>query len=384
MADNIIGGLFGVDPAAFQRQQQAREYAQDYRAVQLTPLEQSKLAILQGSRAFGRGVGSLLGMEDPELQKVSAIKQLSTQFDLTSPVGMREFARALQQDAPNEAMMAAKRADEMETSSLGRQKTQLDIQRTEGTIAKEDIAAAQNEKLRAELSDAVQRGASRQEITRIAAKYGSADKILQVLSQEQSRADALAARASAGEGEGGIGKPGPVGKAGAYRDINGNILGAAEMKVVRQEFEGAQKLLNTLNQVSASDVKDAQSYVDWTTKAETKGLASKKTLMAQTKIAASQLMEQINQLPPGSASDADMRAAMKSFPGYSDSDALASWVNRTKDVLQFSINRGQDQFGFKSRVEPTAPLDLTKKKPAGKTTTSDDDLVNKYLKAKTQ
>jgi hypothetical protein len=81
-------------------------------------LEQSKLAILQGSRAFGRGVGSLLGMEDPELQKVSAIKQLSTQFDLTSPVGMREFARALQQDAPQEAMMAAKRADEMETTGL--------------------------------------------------------------------------------------------------------------------------------------------------------------------------------------------------------------------------------------------------------------------------
>jgi hypothetical protein len=184
MADNIVGGLFGVDPASFQRQQQAREYAQDYRAVQLTPLEQSKLAILQGSRAFGRGVGSLLGMEDPELQKVSAIKQLSTQFDLTSPVGMREFARALQQDAPNEAMMAAQRADEMEKSGLGLQKTQLDIQRTEGTIAKEQLSASQEEKLRAELS-ALPPNASEQDVISIVTKYGSPDKILQVLQRSQ-------------------------------------------------------------------------------------------------------------------------------------------------------------------------------------------------------
>jgi hypothetical protein len=154
------------------------------------------------------------------------------------------------------------------------------------------------------------------------------------------------------------------------------------MKTVRQEFEGAQKLLNTLNQISAQDVKDAESYIDWTTKAETKGLASDKTLKAQTKVAASQLLEQINQLPPGSASDADMRAAMKSFPGYSNPEALAEWVNRTKGLLQFSINRGVDQFGFKSRVEPTAPLDLTKKKPKTQTTTSDDELINKYLTPK--
>jgi len=191
-----------------------------------------------------------------------------------------------------------------------------------------------------------------------------------------------AAKAARGEGgeEGGVGKPGPVGKGGAYRDITGQILGPSEMKTVRQEFEGAQKLLDTLNQVKASDVKDAQSYVDWTTKGETKALASKKTLMAQTKIAASQLMEQINQLPPGSASDADMRASMKSFPGYSDADALAAWVNETKRKLQSTINRGQDQFGFKARVNATDPINLKPAKPsAGSVAADDNALINKYL-----
>jgi hypothetical protein len=125
MADNIVGGLFGIDPAQYdmqQRQQRQQEFARDFQTVQLSPLEQSKLAILQGTRAFGRGVGQLLGGGDPELQKVSAIKQLSSQFDLTSATGLREFARALQAQYPQEAMMAAKRADELETSGLGRKK----------------------------------------------------------------------------------------------------------------------------------------------------------------------------------------------------------------------------------------------------------------------
>ena len=374
----IVGSLFGVSPEQLMRQRQATDAANAFRYAQLDPLEQAKMSIYQGAAGLGRGVQGLLG-GDPELEKISKIKQLSSQFDLTTADGARKFAQALQPFAPQEAMMAVKEAERMETSGLARQKTQMDITRTQGLISKEDEAAAQNEKLRAELSDAVQRGASRQEITRIAAKYGSADKILQVLSQEQNRADALAAKSA---GEGGVGTPGPVGKSGAYRDISGQILGPTEMKTVRQEFEGAQKLLNTLNQISAQDVKDAESYIDWTTKAETKGLASDKTLKAQTKVAASQLLEQINQLPPGSASDADMRAAMKSFPGYSNPAALAEWVNRTKALLQFSIDRGVDQFGFSPRVKPTAPLDLSQKQTKTKATTSDTDLINKYLPPK--
>jgi hypothetical protein len=120
MADNIVGGLFGFDQTQYdmqQRQQRQQEFARDFQAVQLSPLEQSKLAILQGTRAFGRGVGTLLGAQDPQLQKVSAIKQLSSQFDLTSPVGMRDFARSLQAQFPQEAMMAAKRAEDMAVSA---------------------------------------------------------------------------------------------------------------------------------------------------------------------------------------------------------------------------------------------------------------------------
>jgi hypothetical protein len=288
---------------------------------------------------------------------------------------MRDFARSLQQIAPNEAMMAAKRADEMETSSLGRQKTQADI-------ALQERKVSQDEQLRVALA-ALPENATDAQYLQVFRQFGSPDQQARVIELAAARRERLAAK-TAGEGDG-IGKPGPVGKGGAYRDISGTIFGPTEMKPIRQEFEGAQKLLDTLNQVKASDVKDAQSIIDWTTKGETKALASKKTLMAQTKIAASQLMEQIGQLPPGSASDADMRASMKSFPGYSDADALAAWVNETKRKLEFNINRGTEQFGFTARVKPTEPINLKPAKPSAGSVASDDNaLINKYIKAKTQ
>ena len=112
MADNIVGGLFGVDPQQLMQQRQATDFSNAYRFAQLDPMQQAKMSIYQGSAGLGRAVGGLLG-GDPELEKVSKIKQLSSQFDLTTPKGMREFAQQLQQFAPNEAMLAAKRADEM-------------------------------------------------------------------------------------------------------------------------------------------------------------------------------------------------------------------------------------------------------------------------------
>jgi hypothetical protein len=126
MADSIIGGLFGVTPEMYSQASNARDYARvldigtRYSApgTMMSPsLGPLYAQAAQTGQLLGQGVGGLLGVEDPELKKITAIKDLSSQFDLTSPTGMRAFARALQQIAPQEAMMAAKRADEMEVSA---------------------------------------------------------------------------------------------------------------------------------------------------------------------------------------------------------------------------------------------------------------------------
>lgn len=176
MATNIVGGLFGVSPEQLMQQRQETDASNAFRYAQLNPLQQAKMSIYQGAAGLGRVAGGLLG-GDPELEKVSAIKQLSSQFDLTTAQGMREFAGALQQIAPNEAMMAAKRADELEQSSLTRQKTQADI-------TKAELSATQEEKLRSELA-ALGPNAAEQDVISVVTKYGSPDKILQILQRSQ-------------------------------------------------------------------------------------------------------------------------------------------------------------------------------------------------------
>lgn len=112
MADSIVGGLFGVDPQQLAQARQAVDTSNAFKYANLRPAEQAQYGAYLGGSQLGRAATGILG-GDTEMQKVSAIKQLSTQFDLTTPKGMRDFAGALQQIAPQEAMMAAKRADEM-------------------------------------------------------------------------------------------------------------------------------------------------------------------------------------------------------------------------------------------------------------------------------
>jgi hypothetical protein len=185
MADNIVGGLFGIDPQQLQQQRQLLDTANAFKFAQLDPMQRAQMAIYQGGAGLGRAANSLLG-GDPEMQKVSAIKQLSSQFDLSSPTGMREFARSLQAQYPQEAMMAAKRADELEQSSLTRQKTQ-------GDINKAELSAANEEKLRKELST-LPANATEQQVIEVVRKYGSPDKVLQILTQSQDRQAALEQR----------------------------------------------------------------------------------------------------------------------------------------------------------------------------------------------
>lgn len=354
MAENIVSNLFGIDPAGLQAQRQATDYAQAFKYAQLSPAEQAQFGGFLGGQQLGRAVPAMFGIEDPILTKANTARRLASQFDITSAEGLRGYATALAQNgAPDLAQLAIQRANQLTTSDLATQKTRMDITSAERKIT-------QDEKLREALA-ALPPNATEEQYLAVFRQFGSPDQQARVI---QASLDRRAKISAAQAAEGAVGTAGPVGKSGAFRDINGTIFGPTEMKTIRGEFKGAQDLLDTLNKVSAKDIKDAESFVDWTTKSsEVKSLAQSKTLTAQSKIAASQLLEQINSLPPGSASDADMRAAMKNFPGYSDPVALQNWVNETKGKLQRSLTRISDQFGFKPTVTSSGNIDL-KAKPA--------------------
>jgi len=178
----IVGGLFGVNPQQLMQQRQTIDANNAFRFAQLSPMERAQMSIYQGGAGLGRAVGGLLG-GDPELEKVSKIKQLSSQFDLTTPEGARQFAQALQPFAPQEAIMAVREADRMEQASLGRQKTQADIGATQRKLAQE-------EQLRAALAKAT----TNEERIAIASQYGNPDTILRTLQASEDRQAALEQR----------------------------------------------------------------------------------------------------------------------------------------------------------------------------------------------
>jgi len=111
MAD-IVNNLFGVDPAALQQQRAATDFANAFRFAQLDPLERANLAIYQGSAGLGRAANQLLG-GDEQLNKATKVRELSSQFDMTSADGLRQFAQAVAPFAPDVAQQAVKRSDEM-------------------------------------------------------------------------------------------------------------------------------------------------------------------------------------------------------------------------------------------------------------------------------
>lgn len=117
MADNIVGGLFGIDPTALQQQQQATMSSNAFKYANLSPAEQGQYGAYVAGGLTGQAAQGLLGVEDPQLKKAKVAQQLASQFDVTTSAGLRDYAAALAQSgAPDLAQMAIRRADEIDVS----------------------------------------------------------------------------------------------------------------------------------------------------------------------------------------------------------------------------------------------------------------------------
>ncbi len=331
---NIVGSLFGMTPESYLQNKQAQDFAQAQQLGQgIGSLSNVGTLAAQQGQMIGRGIGGLLGVEDPQLAMVRDIQQMRTQFDVSTPQGLRQFAQALGQKGYTDlAMQAGAAADERE------------LKQAQTVRALREPGMKSFEKL---VSSGKYTPAS-------LAKYQASGNV----------GDLMLVKGAAGEG--GAEGAGPVGKAGAWRDADGIIYSASEMAKQRAGFQQGEKLLENLNSITPTDVKNAESWIDWTQGENRKQIGGKvatKTVAAQAKVNAAQLLKQIESLPPGSASNADMIAAKSSFPGYGDANALQAWIDDTRGKLQNSLSRQADQYGFKQRVPLTAPTSPIPSKP---------------------
>jgi len=164
MASEILG-LF-TSPEEYQmRQQQAQQQGMQNRALQfaqLNPFERASYGIFQGAGQLGQATGSLFGVQDPQLRKITMRQQMISgtsplgsnlpALDFTDPVALRRAsAFALQENRdPEFAEFLAKKAEEVQ---LNQANIQVKMREKPANVDK----AIQIAQTRAELQDTIAR-----------------------------------------------------------------------------------------------------------------------------------------------------------------------------------------------------------------------------------
>jgi len=173
-------------------------------------------------------------------------------------------------------------------------------------------------------------------------------------------------RPLAGEGMGGMGAEGRFNKKGDYIAPGGVFIGKTEVAKDREIARAANELRQGLKEISPEDVKNTETVLgDVTQNGFKKYLASQfgnPALKAQAKVNASAVMQTLQNLPPGPASDKDIMQAKSSFPGYGDAAALQEWITNTNSMLERKINNVNTKYGSEDwygaqgiSTKPSAP-----------------------------
>lgn len=124
MANSIVSGLFGIDPLQYQAQQDALANQQAMQFAEMDPFQRANYGLFRSGQQIGKGVGEMLGAQDPQLKAAGIAQKLAGQFDTTTVDGLKQYAQALQQagtdtgnvQLSNMSMMALDKARQLEAS----------------------------------------------------------------------------------------------------------------------------------------------------------------------------------------------------------------------------------------------------------------------------
>lgn len=187
MAENIVGGLFGIMPedVAAQRMAAIDQQAQAF----------GRMSGREANRALGYKAGTLLGqglfgVNDPQMERARQRQQMSQGIDFNDPESLLQAAQRANQmgDSPAAQAFYAKYQEVAQA--------QATLSKTQADARKIALAAAQEEQLRQELA-ALGPDATEQQVLGVVTRFGSPDKILATLQGAQSRRDAAEARVEA-------------------------------------------------------------------------------------------------------------------------------------------------------------------------------------------
>ena len=106
MAENIVAGLFGLNPQMYGEQQRRSALSEGIALAQLDPAARGAAMTYAGARGLGNAIGGALGAEDPQLKMISARNSIAQQIDQTDPESILKGAQMLAQMGDQQGAMA--------------------------------------------------------------------------------------------------------------------------------------------------------------------------------------------------------------------------------------------------------------------------------------
>jgi len=188
---NIVAGLFGMTPEAYQGQQYQQDLKRSYELAQLDPGAAARAQLGASVGQLGRGFAGVMGIEDPQLKLISARNSIAQQIDQTNPESILKGAQMLAQMGDQQGAFAlAEYARKAQESIAQTQQRRAAETSSLATAAKTQLSIDQETKLRDELSK-LGPNATQEQILSVVTKYGPPDKVMAVL---QRSADLAAQR----------------------------------------------------------------------------------------------------------------------------------------------------------------------------------------------
>jgi len=168
-------------------------------------------------------------------------------------------------------------------------------------------------------------------------------------------------------GDFGGGDEGRYNKKGDWIAPGGAFIGKSEVAKDREVVRTADLLRKGLDKISEDDIKKSDTVLGDVTQGGAKSYIAKKfgaedAVTAQTKINSSSVMQLLQNLPPGPASDKDIAMARSTFPGYGSEKALKEWIVNTKALLNDKIGTMNQKYGSENWYGATGVSEKNQKK----------------------
>lgn len=125
MAENIVAGLFGLNPQMYGEQQRVGALNEGIALAQLDPAARGAAMTYAGARGLGNAIGGALGAEDPQLRMISTRNAITQQIDQTNPESILKGAQMLAQAGDQQGAMALAQYARKAESEIAQAKQRL-------------------------------------------------------------------------------------------------------------------------------------------------------------------------------------------------------------------------------------------------------------------